>query len=74
MRPLRTRTQKARELEGQGDHGGEMLDPGLLGDSVQGSGADRSMGLEQMERKPEPFGVKDSGGPRVNASCDISRA
>ena len=39
-----------------------MLDPGLLGDSVQGSGADRSMGLEQMEKETEPFGVKDSGG------------
>lgn len=40
-----------------------MLDPGLPGDSVQGSGADRSMGLEQMEEEAEPFGVKDSGGP-----------
>lgn len=45
-----------------------MLDPGLLGDSVQGSGADQPMGLEQMGKEAEPFGVKgvhslSLGGP-----------
>lgn len=45
-----------------------MLNPGLLGDSVQGLGADWSMGLEQMGKETEPFGVKgvyslSLGGP-----------
>ena len=49
-----------------------MLDLGLLGDSVQGSGADQSMGLEQMEKEAEPFGVKDSGGPPGSVHLVIS--
>lgn len=53
-----------------------MLDPRFLGDSVQGLGADQSMGLEQMGKEAELWSEGGSliepGGPLGSVHLVIS--